>query len=577
MRPTKIALFLTVAALAFGQNGDGVDAPGQSVARLGAVTTEASIRHAESGEWTGALRNQPLLAGDSVSVAGGGRAEIQFDGGNFVRLAGDTEVRIAAFEGNHLRLELARGLVLYRVLHDTGLAGEVSTPSVSVQPIRQSGVRIEVGPDGSIEVSARRGEVEVASPRGTESLREGRALIARGNPDDPEFQTVAAAGRDSFDAWNDERDRYLLSAHSTRYVSPDVFGTEDLDAYGRWDNDPSYGDVWTPHVAASWSPYQNGQWIWADYYGWTWVEDSPWGWAPFHYGTWYQRAGFGWTWFPGRRAERVWWRPGMVAFFGFGDGYGSVGWIPLAPFERYRPWYGRGFNGSAAFSGRMNTGYRNWQGATGVRRSDFERGQFRNRVVVSRDAFERGTAGSLPPRMAQAGGLAQARRDGSGQRFFKRDAARPRGEPAAREGSDNWSRFGAPREVRSGGQQDQFSSQRERPVRAVTGGRDSSGWRRFGSPPEAGADGNRQDRFGRERGGAPSVNRPERGIDSRPESRPAAREIPRPAFSQPAARRVDVAPSIVRRRESGARGGESRSVNSPGGGGGDRRQAGKRQ
>jgi hypothetical protein len=39
----------------------------------------------------------------------------------------------------------------------------------------------------------------------------------------------------------------------------------------------------------------------------------------------------------------------MVGFFGFGSpgfgaslgfGYGNVGWVPLAPYERYRPWYG---------------------------------------------------------------------------------------------------------------------------------------------------------------------------------------------------------------------------------------------
>ena len=44
----------------------------------------------------------------------------------------------------------------------------------------------------------------------------------------------------------------------------------------------------------------------------------------------------------------------MVGFFGFGSpgfgaslnfGYGNVGWVPLAPYERYRPWYGRGYSG----------------------------------------------------------------------------------------------------------------------------------------------------------------------------------------------------------------------------------------
>jgi hypothetical protein len=45
------------------------------------------------------------------------------------------------------------------------------------------------------------------------------------------------------------------------------------------------------------------------------------------------------------------WRPAIVAFFGFGGGnygggfsfnvaFGNVGWVPLAPFEPYHPWWG---------------------------------------------------------------------------------------------------------------------------------------------------------------------------------------------------------------------------------------------
>ena len=44
-----------------------------------------------------------------------------------------------------------------------------------------------------------------------------------------------------------------------------------------------------------------------------------------------------------------WWRPAMVGFFGFGGGvgfgvgfgFGNVGWVPLAPYEAFHPWYGQ--------------------------------------------------------------------------------------------------------------------------------------------------------------------------------------------------------------------------------------------
>ena len=78
--------------------------------------------------------------------------------------------------------------------------------------------------------------------------------------------------------------------------------------------------MWSPRVAAGWSPYSNGYWSWTPY-GWTWIPNEPWGWAPFHYGRWGFSAGFGWYWAPGRT-----WGPGWVSW-GVGNGY--VGWCPL--------------------------------------------------------------------------------------------------------------------------------------------------------------------------------------------------------------------------------------------------------
>ena len=175
--------------------------------------------------------------------------------------------------------------------------------------------------------------------------------------------------------------------------------------------------IWTPTATGStirrtagsgrrlwrrnWAPYQNGQWVWEDYYGWTWVDYAPWGWAPFHYGYWYIRGGLGWAWYPGPRVGRVWWRPAMVGFFGWGGGigigvgfgFGNIGWVPLAPHEVFRPWYGRGGFGGGVFVGRLVRNaniigaYRNAGvagGVTAVTAADFQRGNFRNTVAVDR-------------------------------------------------------------------------------------------------------------------------------------------------------------------------------------------------
>ncbi len=146
------------------------------------------------------------------------------------------------------------------------------------------------------------------------------------------------------------RDRELDRSESRQYLADDIVGAEELDQNGSWIDSAPYGRVWQPRVAAGWSPYSQGRWVWLDYYGWSWVSYDQFGWAPFHYGSWFNQGG-NWCWYPGPRHTRTWWRPAMVAWFGFGGvnvgvGFGNYGWVPLAPFERFRPWYGRGFYGN---------------------------------------------------------------------------------------------------------------------------------------------------------------------------------------------------------------------------------------
>ena len=120
--------------------------------------------------------------------------------------------------------------------------------------------------------------------------------VARGTASDPEFQVVRAVAQDDWDRWNENRDRQLDESASYDHVSPDIYGAEDLDNYGSWQTDPSYGDVWCPRVAEDWVPYRDGRWSWMDWYGWNWVSCDPWGWAPYHYGRWFNTPGRGWGW-----------------------------------------------------------------------------------------------------------------------------------------------------------------------------------------------------------------------------------------------------------------------------------------
>ena len=450
------------------------DQPGQPVARLSVINGDASVLRGDSGEWTAAVLNAPLMAGDSISIPQGSRAELQLDSANFLRIDGNTEFRIAGFDAGHAQIQLSRGLVTWRVLRESGLQVEISTPVVAVHPLPLSEVRVEVAPDGSSRVTVRRGDVEASTQRGTERVHEGNMMLAgtlNGQPGDA--QVVSAAPADAWDGWNEQRDSYLTRAQSNRYVSPDIDGTEDLDAAGRWGYDPAYGNVWTPNVPPAWAPYREGNWVWSDYYGWTWVDAAPWGWAPYHYGSWYFRTGFGWSWFPGSRSGHYWYRPAMVSFFGFGA---NIGWIPLAPFEAFRPWYGRGLRpGIGVGFGIGVGGFRNAGFATGLAIGDFQRGAFNNRFLVNRAQLQQGSPmrGALPvnPTAANRQFSARAavatgpRASLNGQSFYSRQGAQPMARPAAPQAS-GWQRFGQTPAARPAG---------------GYGSQSGAGWDRFGS------------------------------------------------------------------------------------------------
>src|ERR1035438_3981942 len=60
-------------------NSAPADEPGRAVARLGILNGDASVKRGDSADWVAAAVNAPLMSGDQISVAAGGRAEIQLD------------------------------------------------------------------------------------------------------------------------------------------------------------------------------------------------------------------------------------------------------------------------------------------------------------------------------------------------------------------------------------------------------------------------------------------------------------------------------------------------------------------
>jgi hypothetical protein len=327
----------------------GDDGPGRGVARISLLNGDVSVKRGDSGDLIAAALNAPLVAGDELLTAGASRAEIQFDYAHLLRVAGNTEVRFSELEYRRYQVQLATGLVTLRVHRNIEAEMEISTPTIAIRPLERGTYRVSVNPDGTTELIVRSGSAEVYTPRGSQRVRSGRMLIARGSASDPEYRVTGDPAEDDWDRWNRNRDRDFDRTTSYRYLPPDIYGADDLDIYGRWIYDDPYGWVWAPRVAVGWAPYRFGRWSWIDYWGWTWISHDPWGWAPYHWGRWYLSPRWGWCWFPG---PRHFWRPALVGFFGWdswggfragiGFGFGNIGWVPLAPYEFYRPWWGWG-------------------------------------------------------------------------------------------------------------------------------------------------------------------------------------------------------------------------------------------
>jgi len=368
MKRILLPLLAAAASCAFcplqADDPDGQYEPGRAVARISVMNGDVSVRRGDSGDVVAAALNAPLMADDRLLTSTSGRAEVQLDHANMIRVAPSSEVRFAGLDRASFQLQIAAGTVTFRVLRPSQAQVELDTPSVAVRPLRQGIYRISVHDDGTSEITVRFGEAEIDSQRGGERLEAGQTMNARGPSSDPEFQIVQAIPPDAWDRFSDDRDHYLERSQSYQHVSPDVYGAEDLDQYGQWTSDPNYGQVWVPQVQPGWAPYQAGRWVWEDYYGWTWVSSDPWGWAPYHYGRWFYGS-VGWAWYPGPIYGPHYWAPAYVGFFGFGGGvgvgvgfgFGGIGWVALAPFEIFHPWWGSGFYGGfrSGFYGNHTT------------------------------------------------------------------------------------------------------------------------------------------------------------------------------------------------------------------------------
>jgi hypothetical protein len=321
---------------------DQQDDPPSRVARLGYMEGSVSFQPAGETDWVQAVANRPMTTGDKLWADQNSRAELQL-GSAVIRLDANTGFSFLNLDDNTVQIQLTSGAINVRVRRlDRDDSFEVDTPNLAFSIDQPGSYRVEASEDGTYSVvSLREGEGEATGNGQTYTLHAGQRGTFSGT-DQLNAEVVEIGGPDQFDNWANQRDRRYDDSRSAQYVSHDVVGYEDLDDYGDWRDDSSYGHVWFPsRVDAGWAPYHTGHWDWIPPWGYTWVDDSPWGYAPFHYGRWVTVGGR-WGWIAGPIAVRPVYAPALVVFIGGGVGVGfggNVGWFPLGPREVYVPSY----------------------------------------------------------------------------------------------------------------------------------------------------------------------------------------------------------------------------------------------
>ncbi|MBN2383982.1 FecR domain-containing protein [bacterium] len=307
--------------------GVNVGAYDDQIGRVSHLDGQIYFQSGRSLDWLEGYMNSPVQEGDRIWTDVNSYAELQLDGSLFYRLDGDTKIDISRIGSRYGTIsKVWLGSVYVRITQEIFRENPiiVDTPDGSIEFLTKGLYRIDVQQDNTSLIRVYEGVADVKLQGNSLSLRQGESLRISNGERIGSIMPFSRSASDDFSRYNDRRDELLLNPESTQYVDPSLsVGVYDLDYYGIWVYDASYGYCWSPRTFVGWVPYRFGRWVWVFPWGWTWVSLEPWGWLPYHYGYWYYSHYHGWMWKPDH-----YYGPAWVAWTAHS---GSIGWVPLHP------------------------------------------------------------------------------------------------------------------------------------------------------------------------------------------------------------------------------------------------------
>ncbi|MDP9200157.1 MAG: FecR domain-containing protein, partial [Pseudomonadota bacterium] len=271
---TLLVLALAASSLAWGEP---LESP-ERIARLGYVEGQVAFRAAQEVA-TSDLPDRPLIPGDRLVTDGGGRAELTF-GIATLRLDERTELSIVTLDATTARVELTRGTasVHLRELYDDETF-VVATPNTTLTLREPGEYRIAVPAESTTDLTVRGGSAEALTAGGPVRIADGQRVRLEGRQALASLATPRAA--DAFDDFVLERELQLADVAPSTEQLATGYEYEELDRYGEWHDEPSYGRVWMPSYAyGGYDPFRYG--YWQSYgMGRTWINSMPWGYDTF--------------------------------------------------------------------------------------------------------------------------------------------------------------------------------------------------------------------------------------------------------------------------------------------------------
>ena len=206
------------------------------VARVSLIRGDVQLQRNGSKTWENARLNLPLVEGDVLATTGrDARLEVQIDARNFVRVGGDSILRVVSLRDEGVALSLSEGtatLRLARFDRDKEYF-EIDAPGTTLAAEKRGVYRLDVSREGRVRLTVRNdGQARIYSETSGFTLRDGRSaeLISNGT-DAGDWELSKAESFDSWDTWVDERERYLASRlrydGRDRYYDSDVWGAEE--------------------------------------------------------------------------------------------------------------------------------------------------------------------------------------------------------------------------------------------------------------------------------------------------------------------------------------------------------------